>query len=50
MKRKLKMALGKVVIGPDFWDREADKELLAERLHETECGEYMLALPMHQKP
>jgi len=34
MKKKLKMALGKIVTGQDFWDRQADKSLLAERLDE----------------
>jgi len=34
MKKKLKMALGKVVIGQDFWDREEDKALLINKLDE----------------
>ncbi len=34
MKKKLKMALGKIVTGRLFWDREAEKSLLVEKLYE----------------
>lgn len=33
-KSKLKMGQGKVVTGPSFWDREAEKRLFIERLDE----------------
>ena len=35
MKKKLKMAQGKVVTGQWFWDREKEKELLAQKIDEN---------------